>query len=104
MEHRKIRINGDIIKETIAQYQPQDVYNMDETGLFYNLASDITISRRQIEGTKKDKTCLTIAFTCNANGSDRLSPLFIGHAARSCCFNKKTGEEHSFYYLHNKKA
>ena len=32
------------IKEKIAQYQSQDVYNMNEIGLFYNLASDITIS------------------------------------------------------------
>ena len=92
------------IKEKIAQYQAQDVYNMDETGLFYNLASDTIISRRQIEGAKKDKTCLTIAFTCNANGSDRLSSLFIDHVVRPCYFNKKTGEEHGFYYLHNKKA
>ena len=77
---------------------------MDETGLFYNLASDTTISRRQIEGAKKDKTCLTIAFTCNANDSDRLPPLFIDPVARPHCFNKKTSEEHGFYYLHNKKA
>ena len=77
---------------------------MNEIGLFYNLASDIIISHRQIEGAKKDKTCLTIAFTCNADGSDRLSSLFIDHVARSHCFNKKTGEEHGFYYLHNKKA
>ena len=77
---------------------------MDEIGLFYNLASDIIISRRQIEGAKKDKTCLTIAFTCNANDSDRLSSLFIDHVTRSHCFNKKTDEEYGFYYLHNKKA
>lgn len=38
------------IKERIAQYELCDVYNMDETGLFYNMAPDKTIARRQIEG------------------------------------------------------
>ena len=93
-----------VIKGKIAQYEARDVYNMDETGLFYNLAPDTTISRRQIEGSKKDKTRLTIAFTCNSDGTDRLPPLFIGHAEKPRCFNKKTDAELGFYYLHNKKA
>ena len=93
-----------VIKGKIAQYEARDVYNMDETGLFYNLAPDTTISHRQIEGSKKDKTCLTIAFICNADDTDRLSSLFIGHAGKPRCFNKKTGAELGFYYLHNKKA
>ena len=37
-----------VIKGKIAQYEARDVYNMDEMGLFYNLAPDTTISRRQI--------------------------------------------------------
>jgi hypothetical protein len=93
-----------VIKGRIAEYDLPDIYNMDETGLFYNLAPDTTISRRQIEGSKKDKTRLTIGFTCNADGSDCLPPLFIGHAAKPRCFNKKSGAELGFFYLHNKKA
>lgn len=92
------------IKRRIAEYGLQDIYNIDETSLFYNLAPNTTISRRQIEGSKKDKTRLTIGFTCNADGSDRLPLLFIGHAARPRCFNKKTGAELRFFYLNNKKA
>jgi hypothetical protein len=93
-----------VIKEKIARYEPKEVYNMDETGLFYNLAPSTTISRRQIEGSKKDKTRLTIGLTCNADGSDRLPPLFIGHAAKPRCFKGKTGQELGFYYLNNTKA
>ena len=55
---------------------------MNEMSLFYNLASDIIISCRQIEGFKKNKICLTIEFTCNADDSDRLSSLFIDHAIK----------------------
>jgi DDE superfamily endonuclease/Tc5 transposase DNA-binding domain len=92
------------IKSEITKYQLKDVYNMDETGLFYNMTPDYTIAQRRIEGSKKDKTRITIAFTCNADGSDRFKPLFIGHAAKPRCFERKTGEQHGFWYFNNKKA
>ena len=66
------------LKSRIQQYDPNDVYNMDETALFYNLAPDTTIAKEQIEGSKKDKTRITLAFMCNANGTDKLPPLFLG--------------------------
>lgn len=58
------------IKARIRSYALDDVYNMDETAYLYNLAPDKTIARRQIEGSKKDKTRLTVALTCNATGTD----------------------------------
>jgi Tc5 transposase DNA-binding domain len=39
-----------VIQSKIAKYQVDDVYNMDETGLFYNMAPNTTIAVRQIEG------------------------------------------------------
>ena len=39
------------IKSEIGRYDLENVYNMDETGLFYNLAPDKTIAQRQIEGS-----------------------------------------------------
>ena len=92
------------IKAKIASYSLDDVYNMDETAYLYNLAPDKTIAQRQIEGAKKDKTRLTLAVTCNATGSDRVELLILGHAERPSCFNKKSGREHGFFYLSNKKA
>lgn len=92
------------IKSEIMKYQQKDIYNMDETGLYYNMEPDYTIARQRIEGSKKDKTRLTIAFTCNADGSDRFKPLFIGHAAKPRCFARKTGAQHGFWYFNNTKA
>ena len=77
---------------------------MDESGSFYNMPPDSTIAQKKIEGAKKDKTRITIAFTCNADGTDRFEPFFIGHAEKPRCFNKKTGQELGFYYKSNKKA
>jgi Tc5 transposase DNA-binding domain len=39
-----------ILQTKISGYNYDDVYNMDETGLFYNFAPDKTIASRQIEG------------------------------------------------------
>ena len=94
----------DKIKSKINEYGLRNVYNMDETGLFYCMAPSKTISQRQIEGSKKDKTRLTVAFTCNADGSDKLEPLFLGHSERPRCFNKRYGRDLGFNYFHNKKA
>lgn len=91
------------IKRKIAEYERKDVYNMDETALFYNLSPDTTIAREQIEGSKKDKTRITIAFTCNADGSDRLQ-LFSLDMPKSHGVLKKTGEELGYFYLNNQKA
>jgi hypothetical protein len=92
------------IIEKIKQYKLQDIYNMDETGLFYRMSPDKTISTRQIEGSKKDKTRMTVAFTCNADGLDRFTPFFIGHYQKPRCFGKKTGEEHGYWYTSNINA
>ena len=102
MENIEERLNE--IKKKIVSYDLNDVYNMDEMGLFYNLAPDTTIASRQIEGSKKDKTHLTIAFTCNAMGTDRFIPMFISYANKPHCFQRKSGEELGFFYLSNTQA
>ncbi|KAF9433612.1 hypothetical protein BGZ76_009206, partial [Entomortierella beljakovae] len=71
---------------------------MDEAGLYYYMSPDYIISRQQV------KTCLTIALTANADGSEKLKPFFIGHANKPRCFKKKTGTEYGYHYRHNDKA
>ena len=64
---------------------------MDETVYFYNLVLDKIIARQQIEESKKNKTRLTLAITCNAIGMDRVELLILRHAEKPHCFNKKLG-------------
>lgn len=104
------------IKERIASYALKDIFNFDETGLQPNLSPDSTIARHQIEdimnhqdkrliiGAKKSKNRLTIALTCNADGSETIPPFIIGHSEKPRCFKKKTGQELGFFYRSNKKA
>ena len=52
----------------MCMYELKDISNMDETGLFYSMALDRTIAKQQIEGSKKDKTRIAIAFTAMRKG------------------------------------
>jgi DDE superfamily endonuclease/Tc5 transposase DNA-binding domain len=99
-----IQLTIESIRTKIDHYGPRNTYNFDESGLFYNMPPDTTIARQQIEGAKKDKIRISIGFTCNADGSDKWKPLFIGHAKKPRCFERKTGQEHGFLYYNNKKA
>lgn len=99
-----VRAELPILQQLIARYSPADVYNMDETGLFFSMAPDRTIASRQMGGMKKDKTRLTVALCANSNGTDKRALFFIGHSEKPRCFKKKRAEELGFYYAWNKKA
>jgi len=55
-------------------------------------------------GKKKEKFRITIAFACNADGSERLPPIYIGKAKKPRCFKTQTPVQLGFYYRNNKKA
>jgi len=56
-------------------------------------------------GGKKDKSRISIAFTTNILGSERLQPLIIGHYNQPRCFGRRTsqalGTEFHFEYHYN---
>ena len=79
------------IKALIANYDRRDVFNFDETGLFYRQAPQKTISTRDIAGTKVDKTRVTIGLMCNADCSRKEEPLIIAKAEKLVCFKEKNG-------------
>jgi len=92
------------LKEITSKYERKNIFNMDETGLFFSMAPDRTIASTQIQGVKQDKRRITLALTTNADGSEYISPLIIGHANKPRCFKKKSGKELGFNYISNKKA
>jgi hypothetical protein len=59
---------------------------------------------RKQAGVKGTKNRITYVFTANADGSNKLSALIIGKAARPRAFQKKSGEQLGFYYRSNAKA
>jgi len=57
-----------------------------------------------MSGKKKEKFRITIGFTCNADGSEKLPPIYIGKSKQPRCFGKQSPEKQGFYYRNNKKA
>eukprot|EP00644_Phytophthora_capsici_P007819 jgi/Phyca11/554516/estExt2_Genewise1Plus.C_PHYCAscaffold_630001 len=60
------------LKKCIDDYEPRDVFNMDETGLFYQLAP----RQLQHEETQRLKL-VTVALCCNMDGSEKLEPVVV---------------------------
>jgi hypothetical protein len=90
-----------------ASYLLKRIYNIDETGLFYQyvfmfclklrntvftllffrkLEPDRTLATKCMSGRKKNKERLSIALCANADGSHKLNPLIIGKFAKPRCF------------------
>ena len=92
------------LKEDLKDYNPNDIYNMDETGLFYRLQPNSTLATGPISGKKKQKDRITVTLCTNATGTDKLKPLVIGKSARPRSFGKTFDPTIYVTYAFNKKA
>ncbi|CAF1143326.1 unnamed protein product [Adineta steineri] len=72
----------------LENYDAQNVYNCDETGLFFKLMPDRTfvIKQDDCRGGKRAKDRYTVLLCTNWTGSHKLKPLVIGRSARARCF------------------
>ena len=86
-----------------ASYAQEDIYNMDETSLFYRMPPSKTLAQGPRQGTKQYKDRITVPLCTNTDGSDRLKPLVIGKSAQPRCFKDFMASSYVYYY-HNKKA
>ena len=64
----------------LQEYALRDIYNMDETGIFYRLTPDRTLTFKgdSCHDGKKSKERITAAVCANMDGSDKLQLLIIG--------------------------
>ncbi|KIM60149.1 hypothetical protein SCLCIDRAFT_124876 [Scleroderma citrinum Foug A] len=91
-------------QKIMVGFAPQDHFNFDETALFPYAPPDRGLATRQLSGKKKEKIHITIGLACNADGTEKLEPIFIGKSSKPRCFKKYTPEQCGFYYRNNKKA
>ncbi|KLO10496.1 DDE-domain-containing protein [Schizopora paradoxa] len=92
------------VAKILSSFAPRDRWNMDETGLFAFAPPDRGLATEQMKGKKTEKFRITLAFACNADGSEREEPFFIGKSKMPRCFNKQSPESRGFYYRNNKNA
>jgi len=92
------------LQDKCSSYPPEQIYNMDETGLFYQLEPDRTLATRRLSGRKKNKERLSVALCANADGSHKLNLLIIGKSAKLQCFKNVRLENLAMTYRSNSKA
>ena len=81
-----VREAMDQMREEVQQYAAEDVYNMDESGLFWKMSPDRWLATGIVAGTKKQKSRITVVFACNSTGSDRVPLWMIGTVRHPRCF------------------
>jgi len=88
----------------IQNYKPCDIFNADETGLFYKLLLSRTLQTKDetCHGGKQSKDRLTVMVTANMDGTEKLKLLVIGKFQNPKCF--KGIKSLPATYKWNKKA
>ena len=76
------------LKEIVKEYKPNEIYNADEFGLFFQLMPDksLVLKTEKCHGGKLSKQRLTVLLCANSDGSEKMKPLVIGKSAKPRCF------------------
>nr|CCA27204.1 hypothetical protein TRIADDRAFT_5525 [Albugo laibachii Nc14] len=82
------------LRARIVDYEVKDVYNLDETALYYCKPTTKTISTEPISGRKSDMKRLTVAVVANADGTEEHPLLFVESVIKPRCFGRQSGEHH----------
>ena len=77
------------IRVAVQEYRLEHTYNIDESGYYWKMKPDRSLSTFEAKGIKKAKARIIANFCTNATGSDKLPPWFIGTAKRPNCFRAK---------------
>ncbi|KAF1316122.1 putative Ars binding protein 1, partial [Globisporangium splendens] len=89
-----------LVNET-DKYELSNIFAMEETGVLYTLPPTQNAVE---EDPMRAKKRFVVALAANADGSEKLQPLFVSHHEHPKCFKKKTAEQHGFHYFWNHKA
>lgn len=85
-------------------YAERDTWNANEFGLFCRQPPSWSLSRKVVSGHKKEKTRISVLAACNADGSGKISLLFIGSIENPRAFKKKLAADLELEYHASKKG
>lgn len=94
------------IRQVLSTYAPQDIFNCDETGLYWKMIPDRSLATHIVPGRKKEKTRISIHFCCNSDASECLPMWIIGNAKKPRAFTAAgiNIENLGVFWRSNKKA
>ena len=73
-----------VLPGLLEKYRPNDVYNADETGLYYRATPDgsLCYCREKLSGSKKALQRITVLCCSNMTGTDKRKLLVIGKSVK----------------------
>jgi hypothetical protein len=86
------------IRKILANFEPKDRFNANETALFAFAPPDVGMASKQMSGKKKEKFRITLMFMCNQTGSEKWPIFFIGRSKKPRCFKNKEPSAFGFHY------
>lgn len=88
----------------VQGYFPHDVFNADETGLFFKCLLNKTyiLKVQECHGGKISKERITVLLYASSSGSEKFSLLVVGKSSKPWCF--KSVKKLPVIYRSNKKA
>ena len=105
-------VNEDVVRDwsvhvvdICAGYEPKDIFNADETGVFFRTLPNqsLVVKGDACKGSKLAKDRITALMACSAAG-EKLPLLVIGKSAKPRAFKGYPVESLGVTYRHNKKA
>ncbi|XP_060759521.1 tigger transposable element-derived protein 4-like [Neoarius graeffei] len=92
------------LADFLKHYKAEDIYNADETGLFYMMLPENALGfiGETVHGGKQKKTRITLLVAANMDGSDKLPMFVIGKSQKPRAF--KGCRQIPLEYTANKKA
>lgn len=76
------------LKTMLKDYDPKNIFNADETALYYQCLPDktLTFKNEKCHGGKNSKVRATLLLASNMTGTEKLKPFMIGKYKKPRCF------------------
>lgn len=76
------------LRGILSQYSPDDIFNADETALFYKMLPEKTLAFKDdpCAGGKRSKERITVMVAANMSGTEKCRLLVLGKASKPRCF------------------
>ena len=77
-----------MLAQILDRYEPHNIYNVDETGIYYRALPDgtLTFSTDSLSGSKKVKDHVTALVAVNMDGTDKWPLFIVGKSKQPRCF------------------
>ncbi|XP_060879159.1 tigger transposable element-derived protein 4-like [Metopolophium dirhodum] len=96
----------DRLKINLNDFSPDNIFNADETGLYYRAKPDgsLCFKKDVLSGSKKAMDWITVLLCVNMTGSDKRKLLVVGKSLKPRCFKNMSINKMPVHYHANKNA